>query len=136
MIDQRTPGIEPPPSLDDILSHSDRIGRVDFNHRLVPEPAPEPEPERIEPADEDPAATAVPVEEPASFEATAVEEAPADEAGTAADLAEEVLGDGDRSVLWISHGTVGLDLVDQVVEMSAEPPSSEGAAACPRAPIA
>ncbi|WP_292607732.1 thiol reductant ABC exporter subunit CydD [Nocardioides sp. REDSEA-S30_B4] len=55
---------------------------------------------------------------------------------TAADLAEEVLGDGDRSVLWISHGTVGLDLVDQVVEMSAEPPSSEGAAACPRAPIA
>ena len=55
---------------------------------------------------------------------------------TAADLAEEVLGDGGRSVLWISHGTVGLDLVDQVVEMSAEPPSSEGAAACPRAPIA
>ncbi|MAY97518.1 MAG: ABC transporter permease [Nocardioides sp.] len=54
---------------------------------------------------------------------------------TAAELAEEVLGDGDRSVLWISHGTVGLDLVDQVVEMSAEPPSSEGAAACPRAPI-
>ena len=42
MIDQRTTGIEPPPSLDDILSHSDRIGRVDFNHRLVPEPAPEP----------------------------------------------------------------------------------------------
>ncbi len=45
MIDQRTTGIEPPPTLDDILSHSDRIGRVDFNHRLVPEPAPEPEPE-------------------------------------------------------------------------------------------
>ena len=43
MIDQRATGIEPPPSLDDILSHSDRIGRVDFNHRLVPEPAPEPE---------------------------------------------------------------------------------------------
>ena len=55
---------------------------------------------------------------------------------TAAELAEEVLGDGGRSVLWISHGTVGLDMVDQVVEMSAEPPSSEGAAACPRAPIA
>ena len=55
---------------------------------------------------------------------------------TAAELAEEVLGDGRRSVLWISHGTVGLDMVDQVVEMSAEPPSSEGAAACPRAPIA
>ena len=60
----------------------------------------------------------------------------ADARRTNAELAEEVLGDGDRSVLWISHGTVGLDLVDQVVEMSAEPPSSEGAAACPRAPIA
>ena len=42
MIDQRTPGIEPPPSLDEILSHPERIGRVDFTHRLVPEPAPEP----------------------------------------------------------------------------------------------
>ena len=55
---------------------------------------------------------------------------------TAVELAEEVLEATDRSVLWITHGTAGLDLVDEVVEMSAEPPSSEGAAACPRAPIA
>nr|WP_218842961.1 thiol reductant ABC exporter subunit CydD [Nocardioides marinus] len=55
---------------------------------------------------------------------------------TAAELAEEVLGRGGRSVLWITHGTAGLDLVEEVVEMSAEPPTSEGATACPRAPIA
>lgn len=103
MIDQRTTGIEPPPSLDDILSHSDRIGRVDFNHRLVPEPAPEPEPERIEPApeahadegwvdeggvDEDTAAAGVPVEEPVALQATAVEAAPAEEAEAPADPAD------------------------------------------------
>ena len=52
MIDQRTPGIDPPPSLDEILSHPERIGRVDFTHRLVPEPASEPEPEQLDPADE------------------------------------------------------------------------------------
>lgn len=52
MIDQRTPGIDPPPSLDEILSHSERIGRVDFTHRLVPEPASEPEPEQLDPTDE------------------------------------------------------------------------------------
>ncbi|CAM3789687.1 hypothetical protein NOMA109596_10810 [Nocardioides marinus] len=52
MIDQRTPGIDPPPSLDEILSHPERIGRVDFTHRLVPEPATEPEPEQLDPADE------------------------------------------------------------------------------------
>ncbi len=98
MIDQRTTGIEPPPSLDDILSHSDRIGRVDFNHRLVPEPAPEPEPERIEPADEDTAdedtvdedtaAAGVPVEEPVALHATTVEEAPAEGAEVPADPAD------------------------------------------------
>ena len=55
---------------------------------------------------------------------------------TAAELAEEVLERGGRSVLWITHGTAGLDLVEEVVEMSAEPPTSEGATACPRAPIA
>lgn len=36
MIDQKTP-IEPPPTLDAILTHQGRIGRVDFSHRLVPD---------------------------------------------------------------------------------------------------
>ncbi|MEN8704938.1 MAG: hypothetical protein ABF306_02265 [Nocardioides marinisabuli] len=38
--------VTPPPSLDDILAAagSARIGRVDFTHRLVAEPPPEPEP--------------------------------------------------------------------------------------------
>lgn len=37
---------------------------------------------------------------------------------TAADLAQEVLeGDPGRSVVWISHDRVGLDLVDHVVEL-------------------
>ncbi len=56
---------------------------------------------------------------------------------TAQDLAEEVLGDPGRSVLWITHGTAGLDLVQEVVEMAGRPTSpSRGATACPRAPIA
>lgn len=56
---------------------------------------------------------------------------------TAQDLAEEVLGDPGRSVLWVTHGTAGLDLVQEVVEMSGRPSSpSRGAAPCPRAPIA
>ncbi|WP_300645596.1 thiol reductant ABC exporter subunit CydD [Nocardioides sp.] len=56
---------------------------------------------------------------------------------TAQDLAEEVLGDPGRSVLWITHGTAGLDLVQQVVEMAGRPTTpSRGATACPRAPIA
>ncbi|MGV3564358.1 MAG: thiol reductant ABC exporter subunit CydD [Nocardioides sp.] len=56
---------------------------------------------------------------------------------TAQDLAEEVLGDPGRSVLWITHGTAGLDLVQEVVEMAGRPTTpSRGATACPRAPIA
>ena len=39
MIDQDL-AIEPPPSLEAILSHRERIGRVDFTHRLVAEPPP------------------------------------------------------------------------------------------------
>lgn len=39
MIDQRTP-IEPPPSIEAILTHQGRIGQVDFSHRLAPEPEP------------------------------------------------------------------------------------------------
>jgi hypothetical protein len=35
--------IEPPPSLEAILSHRERIGRVDFTHRLVAAPPPPPE---------------------------------------------------------------------------------------------
>ncbi len=38
--------------------------------------------------------------------------------GTATDLAHEVLrGEPDRAVVWITHDTVGLDLVDQVIEL-------------------
>ena len=56
---------------------------------------------------------------------------------TAQDLAEEVLGDPGRSVLWVTHGTAGLDLVQEVVEMAGRSTSpSRGAAPCPRAPIA
>lgn len=39
MIDQDL-AIEPPPSLQAILSHRERIGRVDFTHRLVADPPP------------------------------------------------------------------------------------------------
>ena len=39
MIDQELT-IEPPPSLEAILSHGERIGRVDFTHRLVAAPPP------------------------------------------------------------------------------------------------
>lgn len=39
---------------------------------------------------------------------------------TAQALAEEVLGSPGRSVLWITHAAVGLDLVDRVVELGAE----------------
>lgn len=42
MIDQDL-AIEPPPSLEAILSHRERIGRVDFTHRLVAAPPPPPE---------------------------------------------------------------------------------------------
>ena len=42
------------------------------------------------------------------------------DSATAAELAREVLtGDRDRSVLWITHGTAGLDLVDRVVDLAA-----------------
>jgi ATP-binding cassette subfamily C protein CydCD len=55
---------------------------------------------------------------------------------TAVELAHEVLGAPDRGVLWITHGTAGLDLVAEVVEMAGRVPStSRGATACPRAPI-
>jgi hypothetical protein len=37
--------IEPPPSLEAILAHPERIGRVDFTHRLVAAPPPAPDPE-------------------------------------------------------------------------------------------
>lgn len=37
---------------------------------------------------------------------------------TATELAREVLsGDAERSVVWITHGTVGLDIVDSVVDL-------------------
>ena len=36
---------------------------------------------------------------------------------TAEQLAAEVLGHEARSVLWITHGTVGLDRVDRVVDL-------------------
>lgn len=55
---------------------------------------------------------------------------------TADELAREVLGAPGRSVLWITHGTAGLDLVAEVVEMGRTSTPSRGAAACPRAPIA
>ncbi|MBL0748358.1 thiol reductant ABC exporter subunit CydD [Nocardioides baculatus] len=43
------------------------------------------------------------------------------DSATASELARELLtSDRDRSVLWITHGTVGLDLVDGVVDL-AEP---------------
>ena len=42
------------------------------------------------------------------------------DSATAAELAHEVLtGERDRSVLWITHGTAGLDLVDRVVDLAA-----------------
>ena len=37
---------------------------------------------------------------------------------TAAELAAEVLDRGDRSVVWITHATAGLDLVDRVVDLA------------------
>ena len=37
---------------------------------------------------------------------------------TAEELAREVLGQTGRSVLWITHGTVGLDQVDRVQDVS------------------
>jgi ATP-binding cassette, subfamily C, bacterial CydCD len=41
---------------------------------------------------------------------------------TATDLAREVLtGPRDRTVLWITHGTAGLDLVDRVVDLDRDP---------------
>ncbi|GAA0970718.1 thiol reductant ABC exporter subunit CydD [Nocardioides aquaticus] len=50
---------------------------------------------------------------------------------TAADLAHEVLaGDPGRSVVWISHDRVGLDLVDRVVELG--PPRWDERLGAPR----
>jgi len=50
--------IEPPPSLEAILSHRERIGRVDFTHRLVAAPPPPSdqggEPDEGDPARQDP----------------------------------------------------------------------------------
>ena len=54
---------------------------------------------------------------------------------TAQQLAREVLApDGDRAVLWITHGTAGRDLVDRTVVLSAPTPATgvEG----PGAPVA
>lgn len=53
MIDQDL-AIEPPPSLEAILSHRERIGRVDFTHRLVAEPPPPSEDETEHPAGHEP----------------------------------------------------------------------------------
>lgn len=57
MIDQDL-AIEPPPSLEAILSHRERIGRVDFTHRLVAAPPPPSdqggEPDEGDPARQDP----------------------------------------------------------------------------------
>jgi ATP-binding cassette subfamily C protein CydCD len=42
---------------------------------------------------------------------------------TACELADEVLtGNRDRSVLWITHGTAGLDLVDEIVDLDRDRP--------------
>lgn len=52
MIHQKLSTIEPPPSIDDILSSKaddDRLGRVDFTSRLAPEVEPDPEPVSVEP---------------------------------------------------------------------------------------
>lgn len=55
MIDQDL-AIEPPPSLEAILSHRERIGRVDFTHRLVAAAPPAPDQGEVEPTSEgDPA---------------------------------------------------------------------------------
>lgn len=51
MIDQDL-SIEPPPSLEAILAHRERIGRVDFTHRLVVAPEPPPAAEQDEPVDQ------------------------------------------------------------------------------------
>ncbi|MGV3562046.1 MAG: hypothetical protein ACO1ON_02095 [Nocardioides sp.] len=93
MIDQDL-AIEPPPSLEAILSHRERIGRVDFTHRLVAAAPPAPDQGEVEPTSEgdpadrdsqdsqdsqgprgseDPAALAVDVTDPA-----AAEDVPAD----------------------------------------------------------
>ncbi len=133
MIDQRT-GIEPPPSLEQILStQDDRIGRVDFSHRLVPEPAPAPEAEQAEPARDgavrDGALRDEAVDQPAEHEA----EAHADEA--TAETASEPL----PSVPVILP-VVG-DLADEAEPLLASEPESteiqpsEGGAAEADAPI-
>ena len=133
MIDQRT-GIEPPPSLEQILStQDDRIGRVDFSHRLVPEPAPAPEAEQAEPARDgavrDGALRDEAVDQPAENEA----EAHADEA--TAETASEPL----PSVPVILP-VVG-DLADEAEPLLASEPESteiqpsEGGAAEADAPI-
>jgi ATP-binding cassette subfamily C protein CydCD len=42
------------------------------------------------------------------------------DSATATELAQEILtGERDRSVLWITHGTAGLELVDRVVDLAA-----------------
>lgn len=51
--------------------------------------------------------------------------------GTGQQLAREVLsGPRTRSVVWITHGTTGRDLVDRTVELLGPPPGAEG----PRGP--
>lgn len=50
MIDQQRP-IAPPPSIDEILGNQDRIGRVDFSHRLAPVAVQEPEPAEVDSQD-------------------------------------------------------------------------------------
>lgn len=143
MIDQRT-GIEPPPSLEQILAtQDDRIGRVDFSHRLVPEPAPEAE--QAEPAREEPARdqavgvdavdqpTVPPAEPPAEVEAQHEAEAHADDAGD--ETGAEPLSSGP-----VILPVVG-DLADEVEPLLASEPESteiqpsEGGAVEAEAPI-
>lgn len=126
MIDQRTPGIEPPPSLDEILSHPERIGRVDFTHRLVPEPAPEPTPEpeaeQRDRSDDEPASEASVVEAASSRDADGPVEEPAEEP------AEEPVQDAAeplRSVPTILP--VVSDLADEVV-VETEPDADDALA--------
>lgn len=59
MTDQQS-AIAPPPSIDAILTHHERIGRVDFSHRLTPEVPAAVEVESGSPEVEEPTATVEP----------------------------------------------------------------------------
>ncbi|MDP2775335.1 MAG: thiol reductant ABC exporter subunit CydD, partial [Nocardioides sp.] len=43
------------------------------------------------------------------------------DAATAADVTADLLADTDRTIVWITHGTIGLDAMDRILQLGQEP---------------